>query len=75
MWLPQLLHRITTSSRLSLLTFGHKTEYFSSEGSSGEITIPHLGHGNSPFPSILVKSSLCTFISFIFLASFVGFRF
>ena len=75
MWLPQLLQRITTSSKPSLLTLGYKIEYFSSVGSSGESTVPHLGHGKSPFPSILVKSSLWMLVSFIFFVSCGGFKF
>jgi hypothetical protein len=74
MWLPQLLQRITISSRPFLLTFVSKTEYFSSEESSGEIVIPHLGHEKSPFPSILVKSR-CTLACFVLFASCSGLTF
>ena len=66
MWLPQLLQRISTSSKPFLSTFGSNIEYFSSVESSGEIIMPHCGHKKSPFPSILAKSTLWVF--FILLA-------
>ena len=69
------MQRMTISSKPLLLTLGYKIEYFSSVGSSGEITVPHLGHGKSPFPSILVKSSLWILVSFIIFASCGGFKF
>ena len=75
--LPHLLQFIMSSSRMSPRTFVSTIVYTSSLSSSGLITVPHLGQGKSPSPSIFVRSILyicCRFVLMVFISSKGTFR-
>ena len=47
---------MVNSSRFGPETLVSTISYVESDSSSGEMRVPHFGHGNAPSPSILVRS-------------------